>query len=157
MMIRHDDDGDIIFSPSAQCLLDQVVAGSVGIAVCAGEDRCDGRVLQHFREPVAAEHDQVVRGHRRRGHLRFHVDALPQAFSQDVPLRMCECRGRIDQATLHKFLDEGMIARQLLELSCPIEIGTTVSQVGDMGDRHRCRRNRQGDECCAHSFQGLVR
>jgi hypothetical protein len=34
MMIRHDDHGHIIFSPSAQCLLDQVVAGTVGIAVC---------------------------------------------------------------------------------------------------------------------------
>ena len=42
LMIRHDDHGHIIFSPSAQSLLDQVVAGSVGIAVRAGEYRCNG-------------------------------------------------------------------------------------------------------------------
>ena len=34
MMRRHDDHGHIILSPSAQCLLDQVVTGTVGIAVC---------------------------------------------------------------------------------------------------------------------------
>ena len=41
----HDDHGHIIFSPSAQRLLDQVVAGLLGIAVGLGEDRSNGGVL----------------------------------------------------------------------------------------------------------------
>jgi len=34
MMRRHDNHSHIIFPPSAQCLLDQVVAGTVGVSVC---------------------------------------------------------------------------------------------------------------------------
>jgi hypothetical protein len=157
MVIAHDNHGHIVFSPSVQRLLDQVMAGSGGIAVRAGEYCCDGCVLQHFREPVTAKHNQIVRSHRRRGQFRFHIDAHPQAFGQDVTLRMCKRRGRIDQAPLHKFFDEGVIARQLLELSCPIWISTAISQVGDVGDRHRCRRNRQGHEGRPHPLQGRFR
>ena len=83
----------------------------------------------------------------------MHIGAHSQAFDQDVTLRMCERRSRIDQASLHPFLDEGMIARQLCELSFPIEIGAAISQVGNMSDRCRCRRDGQGDEGCAHPFQ----
>jgi hypothetical protein len=39
-------------------------------------------------------------------------------------------------AALHKFLGEGVIARQLLKMSRSKEIGAAVSQVGDMGHRH---------------------
>ena len=67
---------------------------------------------------------------------------------------MCERGGLIDQAALHKFLNEGMIARQLLELSCSIEIRATISQVGDMGDRQRRRSDCQGDQGRAHPSQG---
>ena len=117
MMSGHDDHCHIILSPSTQSLFDQVMAGPVGIAVCSEEYRCDRCVFQHFCEPVTAEHDQVVRSDWRRGQLRFHVDVHSQAFSQDVTIRMYERRGRINQAALHKFLDEGMIARQLCKLS----------------------------------------
>jgi len=57
-----------------------------------------------------------------------------QAFGQDVTLRMCECRKRVDQASLHKFLDQGMIAGQLLEFARSIEVGATIAQVCDVSN-----------------------
>ena len=70
---------------------------------------------------------------------------------------MCKRRGRIYLAALYPFLYEGVIARQLLELAHSIEVGAAIAQVGDMSDRHRCRRDRQGDEGRAHPLQGRFR
>lgn len=151
-MNRHNDDGHIIFAPSVQRFRDQVVAGFLGIAACAGEDRRDSCILQHFRQSVAAQEDEVVSGYRGRGQFRFHAGTHSQPFGQDVTLRMYERRGGIDQATLHKRLDEGVISRQLCELVCAMEIGAAIPKVGDMGNRRRRRYYCQHDESCAHPF-----
>lgn len=129
-----NDHGYIIFSSSVESLLSQALTGLIGIAPCKGKYRCDGCVIQHFRESITAEYDDVLRSDRRRGQLWFHVNAHPQAFGQDVTLRMCECRKRVDQASLHKFLDQGMIAGQLLEFGRPVEVGATIAQVCDVGN-----------------------
>jgi hypothetical protein len=57
MTAGDNDHGYIIFSSSAESLLSQAMAGLMGIALCKGKYRCNGCVIQHFREPVTAEYD----------------------------------------------------------------------------------------------------
>ena len=144
------ESGDVVAAAGAVGFVDQGPHGGAHRAG-AGEQLGDLLLVQHRRQSVGADQEDIARGGGHGLQIGFDLGLRTECPGDDRALRVVLRLGVRDLALAPHLLDQRVVTGQLLELAGPQPVGTAVADVADrhlfgleIDDRGRGRRPHPG-------------
>ena len=123
----EEDDGDVVAAAAVVGGADQPAGGPLEVALAGPQDRDEVLVVEHRRQPVGAEQEDVARagadGHR----VDVDVRLGAERPRDHRPLRVLGRLVARQLALAPQLLDQRVVVGDLLELALTPDVGATLS------------------------------